>query len=260
MAAQDTLLPGPDLVCLLREQRIQMMDMTPSLLEALPAAELPELHTIVVGGEACPSELVDRWGPGRKFWNTYGPTKATICTTTKQCVPGDGTPTLGKPVPNCQVYVLSADLQPVPIGVAGELAYWRRRSGSGGYLNQRTEPTRSVSCAAPLVRAGCTEREIWCAGAATASWNLSAAPTTRSSCAASASSWGRSSRSWAPTHPSPRALCSSARTPPGDKRLVGYVVVPPGGSLDPLALRKHLAQKLPDYMVPAVFVCWTPCR
>jgi non-ribosomal peptide synthetase component F len=69
---------GQDLAGFLREQRIEVATLVPSVLAALPEDNLPDLRTMVAVGEPCPPEVVDRWGRGRRFLNGYGPTEATV--------------------------------------------------------------------------------------------------------------------------------------------------------------------------------------
>src|SRR5262249_40317890 len=105
----------------LRDQAISFVMLPPSALALLPSADLPALRTITVGGEACPAELVARWAPGRRFFNLYGPTEATIWMTAAACIASEHTLPIGRPILNTQVYLLDARLEPVPIGVIGEL-------------------------------------------------------------------------------------------------------------------------------------------
>ena len=58
----------------------------PSLLRLLPEEEFPDLETLVSAGEACTVDLVERWAPGQRFINAYGPTEATVCATLGQCL------------------------------------------------------------------------------------------------------------------------------------------------------------------------------
>src|SRR5262249_48383545 len=111
----------------------------PSILAALPFEPLPELRCLTVAGEACPVELVQRWGPGRCFVDAYGPTEATVCATVAQITPDDVAdgkpPTIGRAMGRTRIHVCDANLQPVPVGVPGELLL----GGPGlalGYLNQ----------------------------------------------------------------------------------------------------------------------------
>ncbi|GAA4431815.1 hypothetical protein GCM10023148_37060 [Actinokineospora soli] len=107
----------------------------PVALATLPDVDLPDLRTLVVGGDACSAALVDRWAPGRRMINAYGPTESTVVSTwSAPLVPGR-TPPIGGPIWNTRAHVLDSALRPVPIGVGGELYV----SGVGlarGYLNR----------------------------------------------------------------------------------------------------------------------------
>ena len=126
-------LPGEELIAFLRDQRITAVTLTPSTLAVLPAAELPDLRLVNAAGESCAAEIVDRWAPGRRFFNLYGPTEATIWASLAACRPGEGAPTIGRPVPNVRLHVCEPDGGLAPAGVPGEL----RIAGVGvarGYL------------------------------------------------------------------------------------------------------------------------------
>lgn len=135
LAKRDSLMPGPALIGLLREEAITTVTLPPSVLAVLPPEEFPALQTIIVAGEACPPDLVGRWTPGRQFFNAYGPTETTVCATVALCSDGSQKPTIGRPIANTQIYILDPHNQPVPIGVPGELHI----AGVGlakGYLNR----------------------------------------------------------------------------------------------------------------------------
>ncbi|MBX7218450.1 MAG: amino acid adenylation domain-containing protein [Blastocatellia bacterium] len=121
MARKETLLPGPALARLLREQAVTCITLTPSALAALPAGDFPDLSTLIVAGEVCPPELAALWAPGRKFFNAYGPTETTIWATVAQWTAGDTTSGIGQPIQNTQVFILDEYQNPVPLGVPGEL-------------------------------------------------------------------------------------------------------------------------------------------
>jgi amino acid adenylation domain-containing protein len=132
---RDILLSGEALVRFLRDENVTVVTLTPTVLAAMPYEQLPSLQVLTVAGEACPAELVAQWASGRQFFNLYGPTEATIWTTGMECVDGTQKPPIGRPIPNTQVYILDHHLQPVPVGVPGELHI----GGVGlarGYLNQ----------------------------------------------------------------------------------------------------------------------------
>jgi amino acid adenylation domain-containing protein len=135
LANRDDLMPGVGLLKLLQERQISHITLSPSALAAMPQAELPKLRTIIVAGEACPPDLATQWSHGRRFINGYGPTEATVCATTAICTDSTVPLPIGRPIANTQVYILDRYLQPVPIGIPGELHI----GGAGlarGYLNR----------------------------------------------------------------------------------------------------------------------------
>ncbi|HMF16398.1 MAG TPA: amino acid adenylation domain-containing protein, partial [Gemmataceae bacterium] len=135
LPAPAALLPGEGLLRLLREQKVSNATLPPSVLAALPNADLPDLRTLIVAGEACSAELVSTWCRGRHFFNAYGPTETTIWATVAECVPDGKTPAIGQPIANTRVYVLDDYLQPAPVGVPGEL-HIAGPCLALGYLNQ----------------------------------------------------------------------------------------------------------------------------
>ena len=121
LPSPEAAVPGPATVALLAGQRISHVTLSPSVLAALPDADLPELTQILCGGEACPPEIVDRWGRDRRFRNAYGPTETTVCVTWLPCRPDRRRPPIGVPIANTRVYLLDDELEPVPVGVPGEI-------------------------------------------------------------------------------------------------------------------------------------------
>ena len=121
IAAEDERL-GAALHERLRASRITDVTLPPAAVATLPWAPgtLPDLTTLVVGGEAFSSDLVHGWARDRRVINAYGPTESTVWTTLTGLRQGD-TPIIGKPLANLQVYVLDRSLQPVPVGVIAEL-------------------------------------------------------------------------------------------------------------------------------------------
>ena len=69
LEAEELLLPGRSLTKVFRERRISASLITPSALSLLPVEPLPALKVLCVAGEACPAELVRRWGGGRRLLN-----------------------------------------------------------------------------------------------------------------------------------------------------------------------------------------------
>ncbi|HEX2095251.1 MAG TPA: amino acid adenylation domain-containing protein, partial [Longimicrobiaceae bacterium] len=121
VARREALMPGEELLELLRRQRVTHAKFTPSALAATPWAELPELEAIMSGGEACPAEVVRRWAPGRRFYNGYGPTETSVRVTVVETAEGRRPPPIGRAVANVRLYVLDGAGEPVPVGVPGEL-------------------------------------------------------------------------------------------------------------------------------------------
>jgi natural product biosynthesis luciferase-like monooxygenase protein len=123
----------------IRRHGVTHLQCTPSLLGLLATDEdavaaLGSLQTLLVGGEALPSTLVERLQPrlGGVFRNMYGPTETTIWSTTSRVEAGAPI-NIGRPIANTRVHVVDRRLRPVPIGVPGELVI----GGAGvvrGYL------------------------------------------------------------------------------------------------------------------------------
>ncbi len=112
---------GPDLAAFLRRHRVRVATLTPSLLAALPEADLPDLRTLVAVGDRCPAELVDRWArDGRQFLNGYGLTETTVAVSVGRCLPGRPV-TIGHPLPGVTVRVVDDNDAPVGAGQPGHL-------------------------------------------------------------------------------------------------------------------------------------------
>ena len=109
------------------------------LREARPR-QLTSLRAVIVAGEPCPAELVQHHAetlPHAALFNEYGPTEATVWSSVYRFVPAApfcGSVSIGRPVANTQIYVLDSQLQPVPIGVTGEV-YIGGDGVAHGYLN-----------------------------------------------------------------------------------------------------------------------------
>ena len=135
LAAQDELLPGACLMKLLRENAITCVTLPPSVLLATPKEEFPNLQTLIVAGEACPTKLVKVWCEEVRFLNAYGPTEATVCATIADCTSFERKPPIGRPIGNTQIFLLDSALEPVAKGVPGEL-YIAGMGLARGYMNR----------------------------------------------------------------------------------------------------------------------------
>ena len=179
-------------------ERVSVLTQTPSAVAALSPEGL-ESVALVMAGEACPAEVVDRWAPGRVMVNAYGPTETTLCVSiSAPLTAGSGRPPIGAPVPGAALFVLDGWLRPVPVGVVGEL--YVAGAGVGvGYLGRAAlTATRFVACpfgnpGATWTR-GCIAPGIWCVGVRMGSCSIWAAPMSRSRSAGIASSAATSRR------------------------------------------------------------------
>ncbi len=76
-----------------------------------------ESTALVMGGEACPADVVDQWAPGRVMINAYGPTETTIYVAVSAPLSaGGGAAPIGSPVPGSALFVLDGWMQPVSAG------------------------------------------------------------------------------------------------------------------------------------------------
>ncbi|HYO69808.1 MAG TPA: amino acid adenylation domain-containing protein, partial [Archangium sp.] len=145
MASREALMPGAELLRVLREERVTTAVLTPSVLEATPVEALPALESVMVAGEACGPRLPRRWGAGRLFVNAYGPTEISIYATLAKCPPDAAVVPIGGPLAGASAYVLDAALRPVAVGVRGEL-YVGGEGVTRGYLGR---PELTAECFIP---------------------------------------------------------------------------------------------------------------
>ncbi|MFF2812724.1 Pls/PosA family non-ribosomal peptide synthetase [Streptomyces sp. NPDC058000] len=142
---------GAELADVLEESGITLFYCVPTLLATIPR-DLPAVRSIVVGGEACPPRLVERWSrPGRRILNTYGPTETTVTATVAELRPGRPV-TIGRPLPTYTAVLLDDLRRPVPDGAVGEICV----GGPGvarGYV-RRPELTADRFIAHPLAPGG----------------------------------------------------------------------------------------------------------
>lgn len=120
LAKKELLLPGKTLIKLLRENAITHITLPPSVLAMLPAQELPALQTIISAGEPCSFDTIKPWVFDRQVYNAYGLTEATVWSTIAQ-ISNEQQSSIGRPIANTQIYILDSHMQPVPIGIPGEL-------------------------------------------------------------------------------------------------------------------------------------------
>ncbi|WHT21650.1 non-ribosomal peptide synthase/polyketide synthase [Crossiella sp. CA-258035] len=244
-------LLGEHLAQVLDEHRVTHALIPPVALATIPeGVALPDFRTVIVGGDACTAELVDRWAPGRRMINSYGPTESTVVTTwSDPLVPG-GNPPIGRPIRNTRVHLLDADLNPVPVGVPGEL-YVAGAGLARGYLNRpgltadRFPPNPFGAPGERMYRTGDLARwradgQLEFLGRADQQVKIRGFRIEP----------GEIETLLRQQEGVTEAVVI-ARTDDGAKRLVAYLV----GEIPSVPeLRATLAGRLPDYMVPAAFV------
>lgn len=255
---EDTLHSPGRLTQLLSACRITVALLTPGVAAVLApqAAALTELRALVIGGEGFSTELVRAWAqPGRRVLNGYGPTEATVAVVVGECRGDEPTPPIGRPLDNQQVYVLDRHLNPVPVGVPGQL-YLGGTGLARGYLN-RPELTAERFVAHPFSTAG--EARLYATGDL-ARWlpDGSLVLLGRTDHQVKIRGYrvelGEIEAELA-AHPGvAQAVVVVHEDTPGQRQLVGYVTVETTGAAgapDSAALRGHLEARLPAYMVPA---------
>ncbi|WP_228000598.1 amino acid adenylation domain-containing protein [Nocardia australiensis] len=128
---------GDELAALMDSERITHTFMTPAALATIDRDRwaLPHLRALMVGGEACGSDLVARWAPGRRLYNVYGPTETTIVITMAGPLAVGEPITIGTPVRGARALVLDERMRPVPVGVPGDL-YLGGFGVARGYLDR----------------------------------------------------------------------------------------------------------------------------
>ena len=255
LARKEDLMPGVDMVQLLKDQAITVVTLPPSVLAVLPEDAFPKLLTVVSAGEACPVEIMTRWRRGRRFINAYGPTESTVCASLSICQEDSTKPSIGRPIANTQIYILDRNLQPVPVGVPGELHI----GGIGlarGYRN-RPELTAEKFIAHPfsndpkarLYKTGDLARylpdgNIEYLGRLDHQVKIRGFRIELGEIEAQLNQ-----------HAAVREAVVVAREDtPGDKRLVAYTTPKNGKPPTVSELRELLKVKLPEYMVPSAFV------
>jgi amino acid adenylation domain-containing protein len=237
-------------------REVTLINTVPSAIAELVRMDaVPDSVQVVnLAGEALPTSLAQKIyekTKARKVYNLYGPTEDTTYST-YALVPRKGEVTIGKPLPNTQVYILDANQQPTPIGVPGEL----HLAGDGlarGYFGRpdltaerflpnpfSSEPGERMYRTGDLARflpdgniqyLNRMDNQVKLRGFRIELGEI---------------------ESVLSQHPSVESVVVIAREDkPGDKRLVAYIV--PTGEVSRVDLCLFLKESLPEYMVPSLF-------
>jgi amino acid adenylation domain-containing protein len=254
LAPPETLHSPPRLAALIRDSKVTFACLPPAVLSLLTGEDFPGLRTLLSAGEELTSELLGSWlRDGLEIYNGYGPTEAAIGSTFMKLEPTTPLPPpIGRPKPNYQAYVLDEFLNPVPVGVTGELHI----GGAGvarGYLHQpqltserfindpfraggRLYKTGDLARRRPdgtLVFAGRIDHQVKINGLRVELGEIEAALL---------------------AHPAVSQAVVIVTEQSGRKQLAGYVrpASADGSGRPQIAdLRAHLARSLPGYMIPS---------
>ncbi|MGW0943108.1 amino acid adenylation domain-containing protein [Streptomyces sp. NPDC002623] len=261
---QSLLMDPPALVAVLAEHRVTRIVLVPSLLRTLLdtvpglADELPGLRLWVSSGEALPADLAGRFLdtlPGRVLLNLYGASEISADVTWHVLTEADvaaGTVPLGRPIAGTSAYLLDDLMQPVPVGVAGDLYIGGPALGRGyagrpdltaerfvpspfpdrtGGLLYRTGDRARFRSDGVIEYVGRSDLQVKVRG-----FRVEPAEVEQALGA----------------HPSLEQVVVTAE----GEVLVAYCVAAEGRQTDGEALRRHLHGRLPSYMIPTLFV---PC-
>jgi len=247
---------------LIEAAEITVLHFVPSMLQAflarLEAPKCRSLRQVLCSGEALPPSLQTRFHdalPGVALHNLYGPTEAAIDVTAWRCRADatSATVPIGRPVANTRISILDACLQPVPIGIAGEI-YIGGLAVGRGYLNR---PSLTAERFVPdpftvggrMYRTGDLGR--WLVDGSIEylgrndfqvkirGFRIELGEIESRLCACAGVK---------------EAVVVARSDTHGDKRLVAYLTHELGAELSLAALRSQLAATLPDYMLPSAFV------
>jgi amino acid adenylation domain-containing protein/non-ribosomal peptide synthase protein (TIGR01720 family) len=245
---------GEPLLNLIRRERVTLAQLPPVVLAALlPGEDLP-IQGLIVAGEACPGELVERWSRQVRMFNAYGPTESTVCATLSDALSGGEPPPIGRPVWNTRVYILDDGLQLVPPGVCGQLyiagvglarGYLRRPSltaerflpdphGAPGMRMYATGDLARWRSDGNIDYLGRADQQVKLRGFRIELGEIETALAAQPGVA--------------------QTVVLPRKGGPGGTHLVAYIVPTSGAAPEPPVLRRALRERLPDYMVPAAWV------
>lgn len=237
------------------EQEITVIDLPPAVMELLDARLFPKLRVAFVGGEAFTGELTTRWAAGCQFYNGYGPTETTVTVVAKRCEGvWQSSPPIGRAMDNHRAYALNANLEPVPIGVPGELAiagaglgrgYWRRPAhtaerfmpdpfGPPGSRLYRTGDLVKWLPSGELIFLGRVDRQVKVRGQRIELGEIESVLSELAQVR--------------------QTVVEAVKDPLGNSVLVAFILGRDGSTFDSEELRSFLARKLPPYMVPSLFI------
>ena len=251
------------LVDLIVKERVTVLHFVPSMLrmflEQPDVKRCQSLHHVICSGEALPFDLAEKFFKllPVQLHNLYGPTEAAVDVTHWTCRRDDERKIvpIGRPVANTQIYILDRHLQPVPMGVPGELHIGGVQVGRGYHNRPELTAEKFIPdpfCGVPEARLYKTGDQCrWLPdGAVEYLGRMDFQVKIRGF----RIELGEIEAALKDQPEIKQAVVMAREDKPGDKRLVGYLVLSAGTVLATSDLRTRLKQLLPDYMVPADYV------
>ena len=258
VAEREEATDGRALLELLKNSRATVMQATPATWRMLLEAGWGggDGFKVLVGGEALAQDLaLDLVKRSGSVWNMYGPTETTVWSTCWQVARPEEAILIGRPIGNTQVYILDRNREPVPVGVTGEL-YIGGEGVTKGYLN-RPELTVERFVQDPFVpedlsflyRTGDLARyrpdgQIVCLGREDNQVKVRGFRIELDEVETLLLEHGAVMRT--------AVVVREDRE--GDQRLVAYFVSESHEETTPTELRRHLRRRLPEYMIPQLYV------
>lgn len=253
LAASDVAADGLRLAELLADSRATVMQATPATWRMLLEAGWRDEHLkILCGGEAISRELANQLlERASSVWNMYGPTETTVWSAVHRVTLGSGPVPVGRPIDNTRIYILDSYLNPVPVGVPGELYI----GGAGLARGYRGRPDltaekfipdpSSILPGARLYRTGDVARylsdgTIDCLGRIDHQVKIRGFRIELGEIEAILSQ-----------HRGVSQAVVTVREIAGDRRLIGYIVGAPENSPETGDLKSFLREHLPEYMIPS---------
>ncbi|PYI95249.1 MAG: non-ribosomal peptide synthetase [Verrucomicrobia bacterium] len=259
IASREEILDAPTICDLLVSSRATVMQATPAMWRMLIEAGWkgnPELK-VLCGGEACSRELATQLlRRSGSVWNMYGPTETTIWSAVHKITSENQDPiVIGRPIANTQIYILDRALNPVPVGVSGELHI----GGVGlarGYLH-RAELTAEKFVADPFakeIRAQLYKTGDLARYRADGVIEYLGRIDHQVKIRGFRIELGEIEAVLAEHHGVSESVVLAREDAPGHKRLVAYVVAEKQAAPMVTELRNWVKGRLPEYMVPAALV------
>jgi acyl-CoA synthetase (AMP-forming)/AMP-acid ligase II/acyl carrier protein len=258
LASREEAADGVQLAARMTKAGVTVMQATPATWRLLLDSgwQGNKALKLLCGGEALSREMANRLHERcDSLWNLYGPTETTVWSTAVRVEPGDGPVLIGRPIANTQIYILDPNLQPVPIGVSGELFI----GGDGvarGYLHRPALTAEKfvhspfgATPEARLYRTG--DRARWLPDG---NIELLGRIDYQVKIRGFRVELGEIEAVLQQLPGVRESVVVAREAAPGDKRLVAYLTTFRQTTVSLNELRRFLREKLPDYMVPSAFV------